>query len=493
MAEAVQEVETKFDVPPDFVVPDLGKFGPVDIDTVEIHSSYWDTAERDLLRFRLTLRRRSGGADTGWQLKIPGDGFRTELHWTDDGDDNDPESIPSGLLDLVRPFLGGRAIAPAIRIDTIRTRHRLIGEDGLRAEIARDDVRAVSLGAEVRAPRWHEAEVELGPAGDEELLAALGKALTKAGAVESTSRSKVARAFLGFGNEGVGTPRTSAGAILTDYLAVQTDALVAGHFALQDADAKPSEAMEAIHRTRVACRRIRSTLKTFNEWFDDEPALRFEAELKWFADLLGEVRDREVLRERIADAISHLPPDLVVGSVGDDIDARLAGEQAERKAEVLVQMTGERYAKLLDAAARWRDDPPFTAAAGRPARTLDAGVERAEKQLSRRLARATRADGTDDQLHGARKAGKRARYAAEATDGEKSKFVEETKKLQDLLGAFQDSVVAGEILRRLAAEARENGEDGFTYGVLIAEQRARADDAREAAAGKAGRKFRPKG
>jgi CHAD domain-containing protein len=471
-------------------MPDLAKFGQIAADVVEIASSYWDTAEHDLLRFRLTLRRRTGGADTGWQLKIPGDGFRTEVHWPDD---EDAEAVPDGLRELLRPFLGRRALEPAVRLETTRARYRLLAEDGtLRAEVARDDVHAVALGAEVRAPRWHEAEVELGPDGDLDLLSALGKALTKAGAVESTSRSKVARALLGMGNEGIGTPHTSAGAVLTDYLDAQTDAIIAGHFAILDDDSPREQAMESIHKTRVACRRMRSTFRTFSDWFDSEQAEAFEVELKWYADLLGEIRDRDVMRARIAEAIAALPPELVVGHVADDIDARLAAEQAGRRTDVLEAMTGERYAKLLDAAVHWRDDPPFTAAAGRPARTLRQALDKAQNKLEKRLSQATEPDGTDAQMHGARKAGKRARYAAEATVGENSKPVEQAKKLQDLLGDFQDGVVAGEILRRLAVQARERGEDSFTYGVLIAEERSRSDNARDAARGKLGKKGRAK-
>jgi CHAD domain-containing protein len=84
-------------------------------------------------------------------------------------------------------------------------------------------------------------------------------------------------------------------------------------------------------------------------------------------------------------------------------------------------------------------------------------------------------------MHRARKAGKRSRYAAEATGGETSSAVQHAKRLQDLLGEFQDSVVAIEMLRRLAEQAREADEDTFTYGVLTARQRASADAAREKA------------
>jgi CHAD domain-containing protein len=489
VAEAVREVETKFDIAPDFTVPDLSGFGDLETDVVDIASSYWDTDCHDLLRFGLTLRRRTGGADTGWQLKIPGDGFRTELHWPDD---ENPSVIPAGLLALIAPFTRGRALSPAVRLDTTRTRYRLTAEGTLLAEVARDAVRAVGLAAEVRSPRWHEAEVELGPAGDAEVLAAIGKTLRKAGAITSTSRSKVGRALLGIGNEGIGTPRASAGAVLTTYLGEQTDALVAGYFAIIDEEADPAAAMDAIHKTRVACRRSRSTLKTFIDWFDEAQAEEFEGELKWYAELLGEVRDREVLRSRIANAIRQLPPDLVVGRVAEDIDARLAGEQAARRVEVLEAMKGQRYAELLGASVRWRDDPPFTAAAGRPARTLREGVERAERKLGKRLTSAVEPHGTDEQLHGARKAGKRARYAVEATEGELSKAVRRAKELQDLLGEFHDGVVAAAILRRLAADAWARGENGFTYGVLLAEERSRADAARGEVAGDAGKRFRAK-
>jgi len=485
--EAVREVETKFDIPPDFEVPDLSAFGEVDTDVVEIESSYWDTENHDLLRFHVTLRRRTGGADTGWQLKTPGDGFRTERHWPDD---EVAANIPMALLELVTPFTRGRSLSPVVRIDTTRTRRRICRDGVLRAEVARDAIRAIGLAADIRAPRWNEVEVELGPDADAALLAALGKTLLRAGAVNSTSRSKVGRALHGIGNEGVGTPRASAGAVLTAYLGEQTDALVAGYFTIVDENAGPAAQMEAIHKTRVACRRSRSTLKTFVDAFDERQAEQFDGELRWYAELLGEVRDREVLRLRIADAVRELPSDLVVGSVAEDIDARLAAEQAARRVDVIDAMRSERYADLLAASARWRDDPPFTAAAGRPARTLREGVRRAERKLGKRLSSAVEPRGTDEQLHGARKAGKRARYAVEATDGELGKAVRRAKELQDLLGEFHDAVVAAATLRRLAADAWARGEDGFTYGILLADERARAQTARQEVAGDAGKRFR---
>jgi CHAD domain-containing protein len=463
----MREVETKFDVAPDFLMPDLSSFatksGTVDVDEVPVSSSYHDTAAMDLLRFRLTLRRRTGGADTGWQLKVPGAGFRTELHWPADGD-----TPPDGVRTLLAPFLRGVEPVPAVRLDVQRTRHRLCDAAGtLLAEVAQDDVRATALEVAVRAAHWQEAEVELGPAGDAGLQKQLGRALLKAGAYPSTSRSKLARAVRGVGAEPAASPE-SAGGVLGAYIDQQIDAIVAGHFAIEQ------DAPESIHQTRVACRRLRSTLKTFHAFFDPAAVERLEEELSWYAAVLGEVRDREVLRERLAATVAELPPELVVGPVAASIDATLANELVEQREAVLLVQAGERYADLLAALAGLREEPPFTAAAGRAAHALQKPLKHAEKKLRSRLSAATAAAGTDADMHSARKAGKRARYAAEAVESEKSAFVKQTKALQDLLGDFQDSVVAAGVLLRLAGYARERGEDTFTYGVLVAAQHSTA-------------------
>ena len=487
----MREIETKFDVPPDFRTPDVDGFVPaggrLDVDTVTLASTYWDTSALTLLRYRLTLRRRVGDTDSGWQLKVPGASFRTELRWPSDAGSAAGSEPPAEMLELLHPFLGRATPAPAVRLTVTRTRHRIVDASGtLVVELAHDDVRAASLASEVRAARWHEVEAELGPAGDRTLLAEVGVALLQAGAFASTSRSKLARSLLGIGNEGIGTPRTSAGAVLADYIEAQSDALTAAHFGISE------DAPDSIHQGRVAARRLRSTLRNFEHCFDEDQAVALEAELKWYAEVLGEVRDREVLRARLAEAISGLSDALVVGPVADRIDARLAAEQAEKRADVLELMRGQRYADLLADVIRWRDDPPFTAAAGRPAQTLLQAVDRAERKLGKRLSDAVEPSGTDEQLHSARKAGKRARYAAEAATGDNSKAVRAAKALQDLLGEFQDSVVAEAVLRRLADDAWSRGENNFTYGVLVAEERGRADEARVQARSEASRLNRTK-
>ena len=475
MAEVAPEIETKFDVAPDFSVPPLdalaGKHGHVDVDVVHLVSTYYDTEARDLLRQRLALRRRLGDADTGWQLKVPASEGRTELRWPPEGDEP-----PIEMLDLLGPFLRGHPLHPAVTVDTTRTRHRLVAEDGsMLAEIAADDVRAIDEGGGVRAPRWHEVEVELGE-GSRDLLQEVGKRLLHAGACPSTSRSKLARASVGIGNEGVGTPRTSAGALLLDYLNTQADAIVAGHFAIhRDAD-------DAVHKTRVACRRTRSTLRTFGDFFDADRASGFEVELKWYAEVLGNVRDAEVLRARFKAAVADLPADVAVGDVGQRIDKHLEAEHAQRMDQLRLAMRSERYAALLAEIGRWREDPPFTAAAGRPAEALQEVVVRMAKRLRKRVARATKASGSSEDMHRARKTGKRTRYAAEVAPVEEiPDLVHHATALQDILGEYQDSVVATALLQRLAEDAPAEAVLGF--GVLVARERRLAEEAREQARG----------
>jgi CHAD domain-containing protein len=457
-----REVETKYDIPPDYRVPQLDRFtkpgGRIDVDTVSLMSTYYDTAAMDLAGSHITVRRRSGTVDTGWQMKLPGDGFRTELHWPSRG-----YAVPKGIAALLEPFLGAIRVAPAIRLEVRRVRHRLFDAAGqLIAEIALDDVRAIALGVAVRDPRWHELEAELGPAGDPRILSQLGKALTKAGAVPSTSHSKLSRAAHGHGS---GRVEASAGSVLADYISAQGDAIVSGHFAIY------YDNEDSVHQTRVACRRLRSTLSTFERFFDSSAAA-FADELQWYAGVLGRVRDVEVLRRRLAAAIAALPKAMVVGPIARRIDEQLAARLATARTELLTAQASARYHDLLVTLRCWVTAPPFTVRAERRAAALQQSVEKIERKLADRLAVATAPDGSDTDMHSARKAGKKARYAAEATHGEQSSDVKRAKQLQDLLGEFQDSVVAVELLEQLAAMAREEGEDTFSYGVLIGEQHA---------------------
>src|SRR5829696_2877443 len=78
------EVESKFDVDDAFELPSLdGLDGVATVDPPVEHgleAVYHDAPDLRLLRARVTLRRRTGGPDAGWHLKLPAGAARRELH-----------------------------------------------------------------------------------------------------------------------------------------------------------------------------------------------------------------------------------------------------------------------------------------------------------------------------------------------------------------------------------------------------------------------------
>jgi CHAD domain-containing protein len=369
-----------------------------------------------------------------------------------------------------------------------RIRHTVRTAVGaVRFEIADDQVWADALDDRpLSNRRWHEVEVELGSEGDADDLARASEHLLDRGAFLSISPSKLARALNGEPKP-ASSPGTAAAAVL-EYLVTQTDAITAGHFAISlmpfDAEAT-SEPHEAVHQTRVAIRRYRAALRVFAALFDHERTVRLERGLKWFATELGELRDREVLRVRLARAVDDLPAFLVVGPVGERIDQVLLEELHEHAEALLQTMRHARYHDLLDDLAQWRAEAPFTPAAESPESVLAEYSSAAQSKLAKRMRRAAKKQATDDDLHFARKAGKRARYAAEASSQaggtEASSLVKRASALQTVLGEYQDSVVATALLRRMADQIADEGENAFTYGILVADQRRLAAESAEAA------------
>ena len=186
------------------------------------------------------------------------------------------------------------------------------------------------------------------------------------------------------------------------------------------------------------------------------------------------MRDREVLRNRLARAVDDLPAYLVVGPVAEQIDEVLLTELRQHADALLATMRDDRYRVLMADLGRWREQPPFTAAAAGPARRW-ASMWPPPTQAGQADEARRRATTPDELLHRARKAGKRARYAAEAAApalGKKaSKVAKRASRLQTLLGEHQDAVVATELLRRIADQVADEGKNAFTYGILVADQR----------------------
>jgi hypothetical protein len=204
------ETERKFDAAADFALPDLAGLDGVAAvtgpQTYRLRAIYFDTADFRLAAAKITLRRRTGGTDAGWHLKLPaGVDSRREVHAPLG---RGASSVPSRLAELVAGSSGGQPLRPIARLATTRRLRRLAGRDGeVLAEVA-DDLVIGSLPAPApegtaspggpgmpqwrEASRWREIEIEL-VTGPRELLGAAGDRLRRAGAVPSAEASKLSR------------------------------------------------------------------------------------------------------------------------------------------------------------------------------------------------------------------------------------------------------------------------------------------------------------
>src|SRR6266540_2216817 len=122
---------------------------------------------------------------------------------------------------------------------------------------------------------------------------------------------------------------------------------------------------EAVHQARVATRRLRSTLRTFRNLLEPEWTTRLRDELKWLADLLGAVRDADVLLARLQGHLAALPE--ADAQAGQRLLRSLV-ERREADRERLLGAMGEpRYATLLDGLVAAAAAPALLPGADQPA------------------------------------------------------------------------------------------------------------------------------
>jgi CHAD domain-containing protein len=466
------EVERKYEVPSDLVLPDLDGLGePAEH---RLDATYFDTPSLRLARQRVTLRHRGGGTDAGWHLKRPTSSPGARSEWREP----DQDDVPEPLRVAVRALSRGEPLRPVARIRTRRLERPLRADDGTVLALVADDVvhSESTVDDRLKVKEWREVEVEL-VRGEPDLLDAVEKTLRRAGARPSASPSKLAHAL------SLRSPssrkRKERSNPLGDYIRAQRDAIVSNDPGVREGDADP------VHDMRVATRRLRATLRTYRGVLPDRAGTqRLRDELKWLGEALGAVRDGDVLTERLTGAVDREPAALVVGPVRSAIRGRLGSTGTPARQRLIEVLDSERYLALLrslDVLAEARLDRVSGNCLRRLARKA---VRRADSRLVRALSLpdvpvagvpmpgtvpADRAGA----LHEARKAYKRGRYAVEVLAPKRPaarKLAESLGGLQDVLGAHHDTVVAGDVLREHGMRANAAGENAFTYGLLHARQ-----------------------
>jgi CHAD domain-containing protein len=506
MTTEVRETEQKYDVEGDVALPSLADLPQVaavsEPEQETLTAEYYDTDDLRLLKAGITLRRRAGGSDEGWHLKLPdpaaakaeksaGAARRREIRLTLDQGDRDRldrrrrsggDPVPAELARLVRAHARDAALRPVARIETRRRLTTLLDAAGTSlAEIAVDEVAAQSLGASTTLSRWNEVEIEL-TGGRPRLLRAADERLRRSGLRPAGRSAKLERALAADAPPAAvsarpGGPgdtaradhrRAQAGDVVTAYVSAQ-----AGRLKALDAAVRRDEP-DGVHQMRVTTRRLRAALQAFPTVLPQTATAGLRDELRWLGQVLGDARDAEVLEQHFQTALAELPVELVIGPAKARVTLHFAPEQAAARKAVLKALDSRRYFRLLDDLDRLVDDPPRTAAATAAAdEILPQAVARAYRRTRKRMKQARRAPAgaaRDVALHEARKAAKRARYAADAAEpavGKQARrFAKRMKAVQEVLGDHQDAVIARTVAREIGMEAHLAGENAFSFGLL---------------------------
>src|SRR5215469_5211470 len=100
------ETELKYEAPEDAVLPRLDELSAVSATRQageeHLEAEYYDTKDWRLIKAGITLRRRTGGHDDGWHLKMPaGVHSRREIGMPLGAADAE---VPAQLAELVRAY-----------------------------------------------------------------------------------------------------------------------------------------------------------------------------------------------------------------------------------------------------------------------------------------------------------------------------------------------------------------------------------------------------
>ena len=480
-----REIERKLEVPARFRVPSLAGLGGVaearQLPTLRLSAVYYDTADLRLARNHITLRRRVGGHDDGWHLKLPvvskahsarsEVATRDELHLPLTTANRPPAALEQMVLGVTR----GAALRPVATLRNERRPIELVDADGRPlAELTDDRVTVLRSGKVT--DRFRELEIEAAAGRTLDDIEPIVEALIAAGATASGFASKAGRA-LGeqaaappdIVRRGKVRPDDPAAAAITAHMARHAAALV--HADLWVRRGLP----DGVHQMRVAARQLRSGLRTFGPLLDSDWAKGLRDELGWLAGELGAARDLEVQEARLCNALLGLPiPAADAEAALAVVHAKFSADESAAVQGVHDALDAERYRALLESLVEASRAPRLAPAAERPSgEVLLPLVVRSWRRLQRD-ADELRRKGPDTEWHAVRLRAKQTRYALDAVapvfGAPAKEWAKQLVRITELLGNHQDAAIAAETTHVLAAGA--DGTVGFVLGLLHDEQRA---------------------
>ncbi|MET7867344.1 CYTH and CHAD domain-containing protein [Micromonospora taraxaci] len=478
------EEEQKYEVDDAYVLPDLAATAPSGgrvraLPPVTLVARYLDTVDLRLARAGASLRHRRGD-ELPWTVKLPTGtpGVRHEV--SRPGPKGQP---PPELVELVTVLHRGAPLAPVTVVRTVRHAYEVCDKAGtVLAEVVDDRVTVLDDSG-ATTDTFRELEVER-KGGDRALLDRIGTVLREAGAQGGSFTPKHVRAL---GEAAQADPdlvapdglpaEPTAGDVVTEALRKEIRRLLA-HDPLVRLRAPGAGGDTGVHQMRVACRRLRSDLRTFKALVRKTWSRPLRTELRWLAGVLGAARDAEVLRARLRATADADPLSPLDGDAVDRLDEVLAARQRSALATIDEALRTPRYLALVDSLVLASASPRLTRRATAPA------AEALPALVARPWARLTGPDGVDgldarspdDRWHAVRKEAKQARYAVNAvapTVGKGARrLARALARVQDVLGEHQDAAVAADTWLEIAAELPGDHELAVTAGRLAERERA---------------------
>lgn len=457
-----------------------------------VRTVYHDTAEADLMRSGCALRVRETSGKFEQHLKTAGSvegGLFKRHEWRSPlaSEIPDPPALAPEAAELLAPFAG--ALRPVFETDVERG-DAMLSNGIFSVELAVDlgVVRAFDAAGEVarEAPLTEiELEWRAGPA-----IHVFDLALDIAQRVPLVVgwQSKAERGYtlaLALAPE---ARRAATLALSPETSVPRAAAAILGegmsHFLANQPLLESHGKAEAVHQMRVACRRLRAALSLFRPVLPPDEIVAFRNGLREVAQMLGAVRDIDVLEIQVLAPLIEEP--LTPEAVRERLDAlrpRLARRRAESLEAARRSIRAPETARLLLRLGRRiavlaadESAAPFGAFA-------DDTLKSRHRKLSRRGRKLKQQSAPD--RHRLRIAAKKVRYAAEffqSRYGEKAmaRYIDALGDLQDVLGDLNDIAGIADVLERIVDDPRSvRLVAGYAMGWHTRRVRACLDDAEE--------------
>jgi CHAD domain-containing protein/uncharacterized protein YjbK len=482
--------------------------------TVEITDRYFDTPNWQLLDSGWSYRWRdeSGRLTVGLKSVAGGPGLVQIRQEVDQDVAAFPDAghhLPDGSVARQLRGIDRNSLRELFTVQNRRRLYDLRIADGSRIELAIDQVRIT--GAEPRRNdepnclEFNELELELKD-GHEDSLRQLAKMLQHQFELMRSRSSKFARGIkaagwsppMMAGDPPEQIPDTASLRDLCQQQLTADDAVsrlacrclfdACESMLTQESTAMEGRDTEGVHQMRVSTRRIRAGLRAFRKHVAPGLEKLWSPEFKWFADVLGNVRDLDVYLCNLEHHLTTIPADdaAALGEYRED----LLGRWKNARQDLVDCLAGPRYQHLRNGfAGSLRDGLSGVAEKSGRSKTIRRAARRLFAAQYRNVIRTGRTitpDSANDTLHALRIECKRLRYLFEFFHPIYGKsfnpFIRKLKKLQNVLGSFQDACVATERTRQFAGEVAmrpENRDLLIAIGQMIRIHSVQAADCRD--------------